>query len=157
MANKPKFTVSEFVRIVEKSDGTVAGIAEIAGVSEETVRNYRKRRKRVAKAMQQIALLRQEERRQEREAWRAEMLLLAEENLKMKLVEKDWSATKFTLETLGREEFSKRTEVTATMGILELSAEALEALRLLGIEPSAAVAEFEALVKARAAVMADNE
>jgi predicted transcriptional regulator len=157
MANKPKFAISEFVRIVEKSDGTVAGIAEIAGISEETVRNYRKRSKRVAKAMSQIAVLRQEERRQEREAWSAEVLSTARENLRMKLMEEDWAATKFTLETLGKDEFSKRTEVTGTMGILELSAEALEALRLLGIEPSAAVAEFEALVKARAAVMADNE
>lgn len=157
MANKPKFTPTEMVRIVRESDGTVVGIAETAGVTEETVRNYRKRSKKVAAAMEETAWLRQEERRVKRQDRKDEMYEMAQENLQLKLLDRDWNATRFTLETLGKDDgFSKRTELTGTLGVLELSAEALEALRTLGIEPSAAVEQFEALVRAEAAAMADS-
>lgn len=139
MANKQKFTPSDIISAIrEHSDGSLGKLAVYLGVTEQTIRNYAKRYKKVQKALEEA----QTERR-------LRLFSLAEDGFELALLEREWKAIQFALSTLGKKFYSTRTEVTGADGqpVIPISEEAKMLLEELGIEIETASDAFERMIR----------
>ena len=152
MANKNKYTPGEIVLAIrdEETNGSLSMIAAYLGCTEQTIRNYAKRSKRIARELEAA----QEDRR-------VEMFALAEDGLKMALLEEDWQvkwkAISFVLSTLGRDFYAKRTEVTGADGqpVIQISQKAMDMLDDMGVKTEDVAAQFERMIQAYASEVAE--
>ena len=78
------------------------------------------------------------------------ILANAIDNLHLLVMGMDWQATKFALQTLGKEDYSNRQELTGKDGGGLFSADDLKLLEYYGLKPSQAVQEFIQALRAKA-------
>lgn len=138
MAKTHKYTVSEMIQAVKRCRGIVPEIAKVLECNDQTVRNYKKKYKRVDRAFEEARATRREQ-----------MLELAEDGLELELLDREWPAIKYTLSTLGRDRYSQRTELTGADGkkLLEISTLSAELLEQLGLDKQRVADELERLLQ----------
>ena len=148
MANKNKYTPSEVIRAIREIGGSLSMLAGYLDVTEQTVRNYAKRYKKVQAALDVARTDR-----------RAMMFSLAEDGLHMALLKQEWKAIQFVLSTLGKEFYSNRTEMTGADGqpFIPISEEAARMLAEMGIDPETASDVFNRMIAAQATMVEVEE
>lgn len=137
---RPQYSREAFMAAVEGSMGIKAAVAKRLGCSRGTVDN---------------AIERWDDVREAFERERSAIVDLATSKLVQALRsdEVDMRAVTFTLETLGKNDgWSKRTEVTGANGGGLLSPDIMALIEAQGLDMSAVVRQFEAMVRAQAEV-----
>lgn len=142
MAGTKRYSRAAIKKAITNSRGIKTAICQRLECSRQTLDNYLKRYPDLA------ALVNAE---------RETIVDLAETKLLKALQGEDMRAILFVLETMGKGRgWSKRTEITGADGApFGLSPEVVELMRQMGIEPTEAVKEFEALIRQQAAVAND--
>lgn len=144
MAGRRKISKRSLRQAIINHRGVITDVAEALGVDRSTIYNYKR-------TDPEIALLIE----RERDGERYSMVHLAESIIMAQLLEGNADAAKFVLERLGKYNgWSKNLEVTGKDGVSIFSPDVQRELAALGLDASDVVREFEAMVKAGAAVEA---
>lgn len=137
-----RVTKTDLRRALQHHGGVIAKVAEAYAVTRQTVYNWIDRY----------------ELRDLVESSRTMMFDLAADNVYQAVEKGDFEASKFVLThmpTAGR--WSNRTEVTGKDGApLGMSADVLELMRQMGLEPSDVVRQFEEMVRNQAAAVGER-
>ncbi len=151
MVNKYKYTSGEIVLAIRDEDnrGSLTLIAAFLGCTEQTIRNYAKRSKRIARELKAA----QEDRR-------VRLFDLAEDGLELALLDENWQvrwrAIAYVLSTLGRSFYGKQLVVDADgQLVIQVSQQAMDMLAELGIETEDIAARFDRIIQAYAAEMVE--
>jgi hypothetical protein len=143
MAGQKRYTRRAIREAIKGSRGIKVAICARLECTRQTLDNYLKQYPELAQAFNE-----------ERE----NIIDMAETQLLKAVNGGDMRAVLFVLETMGKDRgWSKRTEVTGANGTpLGLSADVLQMMAALGVEPSEVVKQFEDMIREQAAVVSNG-